>query len=522
MPTHLKALLVILALAAAVFAFAKIPAGAVTSAAGDFERRRNLWFAITLTAFLAHNFWIYIVITAALIIVTLPREPNKLALYLFLLLVVPPFGQEITGLGIIQNFFRIDYLRLLALTILLPAFFFLRQQADSIPFGRSHADKFIAGYLILNFGLVLMASSFTNTLRQGGFYAFTDIFLPYYVASRWVRSVRDFHDSLMAFVLAAIVMGVIGVFETGRHWLLYAALPDAQGLDWTYSSYLERSGVGLRAQGTTGQPIVLGFVMAVAFGFFISLRKTVASTWVARVVSTALFAGLIAPFSRGPWVGAAVMLLVFVATGPSAGKYLLKSSLIGAVVFVVILATPFRDQLIALLPLEGTEGGEAAANVVYRQQLLSFGTQAVLQNPFFGAYDVFLAEGADSLKQGNGMIDLVNTYLAIALGKGLVGLALFLGFFIATAASIFNGMRSLPDKDSELHRLGQVLFSTLIGILVIIFTTSSILVISVITWSVAGLGIGYAQMIRRGNVSAKERDTGELNGLRPATINCGT
>ena len=67
MPEHLRALAVILPLAAAIFLFAKAPACASACAAADFERRRNLWIGITLVAFLAHNFWIYMAVTAAML-----------------------------------------------------------------------------------------------------------------------------------------------------------------------------------------------------------------------------------------------------------------------------------------------------------------------------------------------------------------------------------------------------------------------------------------------------------------------
>lgn len=42
-----------------------------------------------------------------------------------------------------------------------------------------------------------------------------------------------------------------------------------------------------------------------------------------------------------------------------------------------------------------------------------------------------------------------------------------------------------------------MLLATLIGILVIIFTVSSITFIPVVYWSVAGLGVAYIQMVRR-------------------------
>ena len=78
MPEHIRALIVILLLATAVFAFAKLPATAVAMDPRDFARRRNLWFAITLIAFLAHNFWIYIVMSAALLLLARSSERNPL------------------------------------------------------------------------------------------------------------------------------------------------------------------------------------------------------------------------------------------------------------------------------------------------------------------------------------------------------------------------------------------------------------------------------------------------------------
>ena len=72
MPEHLRALIVILVLASAVFAFAKAPACAVACTRVDFERRRNLWFGVTFAAFLAHNFWIFIAIAAVLLLFALP------------------------------------------------------------------------------------------------------------------------------------------------------------------------------------------------------------------------------------------------------------------------------------------------------------------------------------------------------------------------------------------------------------------------------------------------------------------
>src|SRR6185436_13307913 len=103
---------------------------------------------------------------------------------------------------------------------------------------------------------------------------------------------------------------------------------------------------------------------------------------------------------------------------------------------------------------------------------------------------------------GRGFIDLVNTYVGVGLSSGLVGLSLFSGFFIAVGFHVFKEMRRLPDRNGELSLLGQVLFSTLVGILIIIFTVSSITIIPVIYWTVAGLGVAYARVV----LSARSAD----------------
>jgi hypothetical protein len=217
----------------------------------------------------------------ALLLYAVPREQNKLAMYFFLLFAVPPFQSQITGLGIIKHFFAIDYFRLLSLAVLLPAYLVLRKEPGVIPFGRLLSDKFILGYFILNFVLMLTASTFTNTLRHALFYNFIDYFLPYYVASRSMKNLQNFRDALMAFVVAALVLCAIGAFEMVTHWLLYGSLGSALGIVWEWGRYLERGEMALRAQASTGHSIALGYVLAVASGLFFFLRKSVpdAKVW---------------------------------------------------------------------------------------------------------------------------------------------------------------------------------------------------------------------------------------------------
>lgn len=490
MPEHLRALVVILILAFLTFQFAKVPFTAVGVSEENFSRRRNAWIAITLAAFLAHNFWICIVVAGFVAWRAQADERNPLALYFTLLFAVPTFGSEITGLGIINHFLEINYLRLLALTILFPAWWRLRTDLTVPRFGSALPDKLLFGYIVLLFGLQLTADSLTNTLRHG-FYSFIDVFLPYYVASRTLRRVEDFREAFTGFVLAALLMAPVAVFEFVHHWLLYGMLDDVLGAPWGFSGYLSR-GESLRALVTTGQPIALGYAMTVALGLFFFLWPRIPVVW--RMPSfLVLVAGIIAPVSRGPWVGAAVMVLVILLASEQSRRHLLRIGVVAPLAIGALMATPYGDKAFDYLPFVGTVDVE---NVTYRQQLFINSVETIKINPFFGASDFMYTSAMQEMRQGEGIIDLVNTFLAVALSSGLVGLSLFVGVFLTVLAGVSLRALALRNTESEMHRLGVTLAATQAGILVTISTVSPITIIPVIYWSVLGAGLAFLFVCR--------------------------
>ncbi len=480
-------------MATVVFAIAMVPACTTAIAREDFARRRNLWFAITATAFVANNFWIYIVVTGILLLLAVPRERNLLAMYFFLLFAVPPIGDDISGLGIVNYFFRIDYLRLLSLAVLLPAALVLRGRPDTVGFGKLLPDKFLAGFMILQFALIMNVSTFTNTLRVGAFYTFIDIFLPYYVGSRILKNLDGFRDAIMAFVVAALLVSVIAMFEFAYHWLLYSRVDKELGAPWLYGGYLTRGMTTVRAVASTGHSIALGYVIAVGMGLLLYLRPLIVNAAVWRLAMLAFCGGLIASLSRGPWVGAAIMFMLFVVLGPAPGKSMARFVLFALIGVPLIVISPFGKDIVEHLPFIGSVD---AYSVSYRQRLLEISIEVIMQHPVFGAFDFFYSPAMQELKSGKeGFIDLVNTYLGVGLSSGLVGLSLFCSFFFAVAAGVFKRMRRLPDRDGELYLLGRTLFAVVLGIMVIIFTVSSITVIPAVYWTLTGMSVAYARML---------------------------
>ncbi len=489
MPEHMRALIAIILIAWLVFALT-MPAITNLLPKKDFERYRNLWIAITLIAFLAHNFWLYIFTSAIVILMAQRNEPNTVALYLALLLAVPPVASQISGLGVIEYLFEINPVRLLELVILLPTFLVLMREKKSLLFGKLLPDQLLACFMIFTIVLQLRATTVTDTMRFG-FYTFIDIFLPYYVVSRSLKSIEQFRVAITGLVLASLLLAGVAIFETAKSWLLYSSVNGVLGAtDVSISAYLLRDGV-LRASGTTGQAIVLGYVMMVAIGFFWFIRNRITHVLTQYSLLAILSCGLYVAISRGPWIGMLVFFILFVLFGQRPLEGLLK--LTGGLVLVVALALalPGGDKLINLLPFVGNVD---SVNVEYRERLVENGLKVLQKNLFFGSATYLDTPEMQSMRQGQGIIDVVNSYLGIALLYGLFGLSMFIGFFASILWWIVKILRRFKSRKEEHYLLGKVLLSNLAAILFTIYTVSSISFIPVLYWVVAGMGVAYVQL----------------------------
>lgn len=487
MAEHLRALVVILVLACAVFVIAKRPACDLAFTSDEFSRRWKLWFGVTLIAFLSHNFWLYVLLMGALLLIMRIPHDDKFPIFIFLLFAVPPFSKEIPGFGGIRFLLDIDHVRVLTFVLLLPLWWWLRRQPDVIPFGRTWVDKAVLGYLAIGLTLHFLSDdTFTNWARTV-VYRFIDVFLPYYVASRSLRDVESFRKVAMSFVLAALLLASIAFFEFARHWLLYNALPGALGAHFNMGNYLAR-GDSIRALASTGHSIALGYVMMVAMGLLFFLRKSIQSPLMWKLAMVALATGLISAIARGPWVAALIAFFVILLTGPDKLSRIARVAAVGLPLLAVILMSPYGADIIDRLPFIGTVD---AQNVDYRQRLFDVSMNVLMQHPWFGVPEHVFAMQMEEMRQGEGIVDMVNSYLGVALSGGLVTFAFFAGFFGFSWLGVAKTLTIASDKTSEMHLLGRALLAVLTGIMVTIATVSSILTIPMVYWCIGGACVAY-------------------------------
>ena len=492
-----KPFAVIIVVATLVFVVAK-PLFCRFMTPRDFAIRRNLWLGVTTAAFLIPDYWLYVFVAGTLILIAVNRDSNPVALYMVLLITLPPFGMDLPTFGVVNQLFALNHLRFLSMVLLLPLAlgYFRREPAfPSIQAGgggRSSelraTDWVILLYMLLQIVLLMPYESITATGKRMIVMG-VDMLLPYYVLSRACRTRESFRELMAAFVLAALVLVPLGVFEMLKGWLLYAGLEGHWGMA-PFLGYLMR-GNYLRAQVNSGHSIVLGFTLAVALGFWLSLQMRVAVAGWRWGVLLSLLVGLLVTFARGPWVGAVVIWIVFLTLGPDARRRSAKALGLLFVIGLVVMISPWGDKLVDNLPFVGNIGHET---VEYRMRLAETSWQIILQNPIFGSRN-FLAYMED-LRQGQGIIDLVNAYATIALGYGLVGLGLFAGFFGIIVVRCFKAVRQISALDPDFALTGGALVAILVSTLVMLFTVNLYMSIGALAWALAGMGVAYERLAK--------------------------
>jgi O-antigen ligase len=493
----IKALIVVLAIGATIFRLAQ-PIALKFIAEEDFSRRRNLWFLLTAVSFVSPNLWLYALVAVPLLLRAGRKDSNPTALYLMMLHVIPPVAVTIPILGN-NGLFSLDNYRLLAMCVLVPAIIRYRKHPEAYPrnaFGGMDV-------LLLVFGVLQVAlytppdlphhfvipDSLSNALRRGVLFLL-DVYILYFAVSRTCVSRRRIEDAAASFCVACAVIAAIAIFERTKGWLLYVDIASRWGTDPNAAFYLARGGA-VRAQVSAGHSIALGYLLAVAFGLWLYLMSRIQSGLRRIAVVFLLWGGLFASFSRGSWLGGVATYCTFLAVGPRAVSRLVKGLTLALVAAVLVAMSPIGDRIIAVLPvMGGTTDASADSSIVYRQRLAERGWELVLAHPFFG--DQFPWPEMEDLRQGEGIIDLVNTYLGTALSYGLIGLFCFVSFMVLAIRRVYAHLRKVAYSDPEATLLGASLIACIVGILIMIQSVGFGLGVQRVFYVLAGLASAYS------------------------------
>ncbi|WP_062226269.1 O-antigen ligase family protein [Aureimonas frigidaquae] len=446
----------------------------------------GLWVLTTTVMFLSPNFWVFAFLAFLIGWYGRKKLPGNDGLLLFIVLMfaAPNLVTRLPGFAGINTLLDLTPQRILALAILVPAMPQLLRM--EVPNRLRIVDKLVILITILVTVLSYRhyEASITDTVRRGISHSL-DIAVPYFVFSRCLTSAADLRKSYVAFVFGTLPFPVIGILEFLRQWRMYNPVAERWGAE-LIQSYLFREGM-LRAAGPAIEAIAFGFVCMIGAGCALIYLSRERRSLLSYILIGALSVGLVVSLSRGPWVGAAVMLAVYMVARPKAISATMRSVLLGGVLLVPLLMSPLGDGILRYLPFVGTVENN---NVEYRQALIDNSMAIIGRYPFFGSANFLTEPEMLSMRQGQGIIDVVNTYVALALEFGLVTLAIFAAIFLITGLAGYR----LARRPGPLGDMARIWVALLAGTLVTIATVSSVSYIPLIYWILAGLGVAIARV----------------------------
>ena len=448
-----------------------------------FDGWVKTWVAITVVAFLVPNYWLAMaLIAAALVTLPAPGADARIATYFGVMCAVPGLNGDVPFPGL-NYLMELDYTRLLTLALLLPVGIRLFRSGGFR--GKWEiSDKAMALSVLLAVALGVRDTTFTSALRDT-VELLLSVTIPYFVLTRSIKTRQQFDACLALFLAGMVVIAGIAMFETVRHWKVYEAVTE---LFRERSFRYENRGGFNRASATFGTPIALGFALTLALGVLMYLRQLLPRPRAGVVLLLVIGGGLFASVSRGPWLGAALLIGVFLFLGRGGLRKVVQLGFAGVLVLALLAMTPFGKNVVELLPFIGDTRSDT---VDYRVDLIKAARKTFSRNPWFGTTDPLRYPEMQAMIQGQGIIDLVNSYIQVGLYNGGVGLAIFLLSVAWPLRPIYRqlkGRSPLPLLPAEACK---TLIACQVGTLFIIGTVSSVSFIPALMWASTALCVAF-------------------------------
>ncbi len=411
----------------------------------DMRPHAFAWAGFTVVVFLSQSFYVIIPFLLLLKIVYLKNDVEKnIAAYLVLFTAFPyTYVFPLVG-GI--NLFDFRMQGAMALIFFLPLVFkILVEEAFRV---RKIDWAFLAIILIFAVGNFRPSFEFEFTYPQAirdTFALFTDVFLPYFVISRGIRSWDSFYRLMVAMVFGGFIVTFFAYVEVLLEWKPHVDIALAMGILPPGEAFYEWRGGFLRAAATLTGPITLGFYLTVHLAMFLAVAKINRISWVIRILLVLLILPAVYwTGSRGALLGVIVLFVAYAVFGmrPQVRRMLfIPLFLIGIVsVFAYESFRPPAAEDVSFKKVD-THG-----TFEYRALLLKTSLEVIPDHLWFGTRLYKRDPRMQKLVQGMGIIDMVNGYIHLAIEWGLVCLLLFLYILLR---GYFYLVRNISTDDED-------------------------------------------------------------------------
>ncbi len=457
------------------------------------------WFVMSfLICVLQKPAWI-IPLSIPFILVAQPKNIlERVPFYFAALFIIPAeanFDIPMIGLNYLMS---MDNVKLLSIIIITPLLFVGMPKLSRLRFG-------LLDFLVLSYGLWTIFLSYRGVPMTTGLRYSINIILiwilPYFAISRLVVHWRVVHSTMNTWLLMSTILSLIAMISIARQWNLYTVID----IDSSFEVEYYRRGGWLRV-ATTFSTSLFAYFLSVALITLEVLKRYVKvtrlQTWAMRIMFP------IAVFmtgSRAGWVMVPICYgLYFIFDQKSV---LLKwSALTAGIVGGFISYSVYTQNALSNVDEYGT--------FQYRRDLIDASMIQIDSAFWAGDADYLNSEHLAHMVQGQGIIDIVNSYLQIALRYGVVGFILFVSMIGVACFSLFRIKASwghlAADEQQWLRDWRAVLLAALIALSLLFVTTSMVSYTVSIFMVLLALTRGMSGQVKKG----AESGTGFFNDFK--------
>jgi len=449
-----------------------------------------IWIIVTLFAFLVPNYWIFAAMTIGILFAAAPREPSgRVVFFIVLLVTLPLLVKELPGFGPIRYLIDLSYPRMCIIGLLMPLMFFPPSRfGKRMALFTSPVDKYVILFLGVDIAVSSRGLGSTEVVRMATIY-FIDFFAVYFVISRHITSFEQLAKCMAAIVLGAVVIATTTLIESAKEWKMYHSMFwQLDLIVGPLGNWHEWRGGLLRTSGTMGIPIVLGCYFTYAIGALMATRHHLRSSIFFWGIAGLLVVANFLTVSRGAWIGLAVLIVVYLFFTSRAK--LVAGGVLGMLViaFASTSSHPMIQSFYELLPFTG---GGHDHTINYRKLLLENAIDVMRANPWLGAADYLSNSAMEDMRQGQGIIDIVNSYIQLGLRGGLLLVGCFSLLFFYLLLRMTMILRNLQDPD---RGIGVALIAMLMAHLVMIFTVSLVTYLPYLQWILIGMSGAFVHI----------------------------
>ena len=437
----------------------------------------NLWFgsyAVLILSALSGTF-IFITLIAVLIAIY-TRKKNVVTgtVFLALLPMLPTeLGVIIGGLGI-SYIYTMYYPLLLVLCVLAPLL--LNSHFRNI----NLTDKFIIMYVVLLCVLSYRAPNITSSIRDIFIIIFS-VLVPYLSFSLSLRKKNDFESIAKGMVIVSVFLAAISFYEVVFNWNYYKYLFSRELFSNAQNYYFAQSSRGayVRVVSSIGAPIPLSYylVLSLIFGYFLfSINKMKKRSF--YIYSSIIMLSIYFTGSRAGVMSVALsaILLFRLSVKSRSKRYFIDAMIILGIIIILVL-WPYIS------------GGDEHGTFQYRVDLIKNSFIVFINSFWFGSNNYM--DDLEVMRQGQGIIDIVNTYIRVALSSGMIGLSLFVLAFASVIRALNKiGVKNLFHEQQQ----AKILLVACIVTVVFIGTVSSVGVIPYLFWSLLGIASAFIKL----------------------------